>query len=115
MFSKIESFLQKFGKGRATGKNSVIWYYTRQEELSEKMMDTIGVAMKVGLEIRVRLDIGNQSHCFRVNGAEDPTVQYLYDLAEASMHAHRKDKNEAIRAKCVRDGLIDDYDDNLPF
>jgi len=95
MFSKISKLLSKVKKDRPAGKISAK-DYLKQADLSEKMMRSIGIAMKLDLKVYVRLDIGNQTHAFAVQGKNDPTLDHLYDVAYCSWKSCVEAANEAI-------------------
>jgi len=62
-------------------------------------MWSLGLAMKLELRVYVQIDVGNKSHGISVKGKDDPTLQYLYDLANESWKASLADAKEAILAE----------------
>ena len=98
MFSKIRRLLSKVKKDRPAGKMDAKAYLV-QADLSQQMMLSIGLAMKLDLKVYVRLDIGNKTHAFSIQGKDDPILKYLYELASDS----QKDSIEAANKALLED------------
>jgi hypothetical protein len=94
MFQKIKGLLSKLRKNRPEGEK-LSEMHLQQADLSEGLMLSLGLAMKLNLRVYIRVDVGNQSHGISVQGKDDPTLQYLYDLANESWKACSMDALEA--------------------
>jgi hypothetical protein len=44
-------------------------------------MWSLGLAMKLDLRVYIEVKVGKMEHGISVKGKDDPTLQYLYDLA----------------------------------
>ena len=106
MFKKIKELLSGIGNNRK-GREISSKVFLAQAALSEKLMWSLGLAKKLGLRVYIRIDVGNQSHGISVQGKDDPTLDYLYDLANESWKASLKDAWEAKLAERVKMGLGD--------
>lgn len=100
MFKKIKTYLFGPESDREGNARS----YLAQAELSERMMWSVGLAMKLGLKVYIRVDIGNLTHAFSVQGKDDPTLQHIYDVANASWKTSLEQANEAIRGDYDKSG-----------
>jgi hypothetical protein len=106
MFKKIKKLLQGLGEGRQGREVSSKVFYA-QADLSEKLMWSLGLAKKLGLRVYIRIDVGNQSHGISVQGKDDPTLEYLYDLANESWKASLEDAKQAVLAEQDKNGVGD--------
>lgn len=98
MFKEIKRLLSKIGSSRA-GRETSSRAFLAQADLSEKLMWSLGLAKKLGLRVYIRIYVGNQSHGISVQGKDDPTLDYLYDLANESWKASLADAKEASLAE----------------
>lgn len=106
MFQKIKDLLQGAGKNRQ-GREVSSKVFLAQADLSERLMWSLGLAKKLGLRVYIRIDVGNQSHGISVQGKDDPTLEYLYDLANESWKGSLTDAKEAILAEQEKNGVGD--------
>jgi hypothetical protein len=90
MFSKIRQLLSKVKKDRPAGKVDSEMHES-QADLSENLMWSLGLAMKVGLRVYIEVRVGTRRHGISVQGKDDPTLQYLYDLANAQWKVSTED------------------------
>jgi hypothetical protein len=95
MLKKIRQYLSKFKENRGPVKAAAKDYLS-QARLSEEMMCSIGLAMRLELAVYVRIDIGKQTHAFKISGRDNPTLQHLYDVANESWKVCLEQANEAI-------------------
>lgn len=105
MFQKIKGFLSKFKNNRTVGEK-LSEMHLRHAQLSEALMLSLGVAIKLELKVYIRVDVGNRSHGLSVQGKDDPTLQYLYELANESMKDSCKAALEAdLEDRTHTDGM----------
>jgi hypothetical protein len=97
MLQKIKGLLSKLRKNRPEGEK-LSEMHLQQADLSEGLMLSLRLAMKLNLRVYIRIDVGNQSHGISVQGKDDPTLEYLYDLAWESWKACSMDALEAKAA-----------------
>lgn len=102
MFSKIIRLLSKVKKDRPAGKVDAEMHQS-QADLSESLMWSLGLAMKLDLRVYIEIHVGTRGHGISVQGKDDPTLQYLYDLANAQWKVSQED---ALGAK------LDDVEEN---
>jgi hypothetical protein len=106
MLKKIKGFLQRFVKNqprRETSSEALL----AQADLSERLLWSLGLAKKLGLRVYIRIDVGNRSHGISVQGKDDPTLEYLYDLANESWKACLIDANEAKSAERAKSEALE--------
>jgi hypothetical protein len=106
MLSKVRGFLSSLKKDRQ-GRERSSEAFLAQADLSEKLLWTLGLAKKLGLRVYIRIDVGNQSHAISVQGKDDPTIGYLYDLADESWKSSLVDAKEAKLAEQAKAEVAD--------
>lgn len=116
MLKKIRQYLSKFKENRGPAQSAAKDYLS-QAKLSEEMMWSIGLAMRLDLPVYVRIDIGKQTHAFKVSGRDNPTLQHLYDVANESWKVCLEQANEAVlddRRETGIEGISKREEDNRP-
>ena len=65
--------------------------HENQADLSESLMWSLGLAKKLGLRVYIEIHVGSRAHGISVQGKDDPTLEYLYELANAQWKVSQED------------------------
>ncbi len=77
--------------GSDPGKDKRVGENVQQAYLSQQIVNTLDVALKLDLKVTIQISVGGRQHAMRVPGKNNPIVEALRDLAEANMlEAYRR-------------------------